>query len=107
MVSTFERQISLGGIFSIYAYVCYKFVTTRKNFDKKFHEAMITQGTKFEKEINSENFKFVQTPNEKILFLLGIENNKFAFKNENMMIIENLIENFTPNAIVYERDLKL
>ncbi len=107
MVSTFERQISLGGIFSIYAFICYKFVSTKTKFNKKFHDAMILQGEKFQKEVDSQNFKIVQTPNEKILFLIGIENSVKAFRSENMMIIEKLIENFTPNAIVYERDLKL
>ena len=107
MVKTLERQISLGGIFSIYAYVCYKFISTRKSFDKKFHEVLIKKGTNYEKGLNYENFKFIQTPNEKLLFLLGIENSNLAFKNENLEIIERVIENFTPNAIVYERDLKL
>lgn len=107
MVSIFERNLSLGGIFSLYSFIVYKFIVTRNSFNKKFHDTLILKGEQFEKDINSPSLKFVTTPNQKLLFLLGIENNQNALKDDNLYIYEKLIEHFTPTSIVYERDLKL
>ncbi len=106
MVSTFERAISLGGLFSLYTYTMYKFVKVKTSFNKKFHDAMLIQGEKFEKELNCPHFKMLQTPNEKILFLFGLENSASILANTNMSTVQKIIENFTPNAILLERDLK-
>lgn len=106
MVSNLERNICYFGLFSLYSYTFYKFSKTKSAFDQKFHEALIVQGNKYIKEKNDPNLKFIDTPNQKILFLLGIENELKDLKDEKLQIFESLIENFTPNCFVYEKDLK-
>jgi hypothetical protein len=106
MVTPLERQICYFGLFSIYSYTVYKFVQTRKSFDKNFHDALINQGNEFIQELNNTNLKFIHTPNQKVLFLFGVTNKSEFLKNENFEIIQILIENFKPNYFIYEKDLK-
>jgi hypothetical protein len=48
----------------------------------------------------------VHTPNEKLFFLFGIDNDSNSFSDENLEMIQSLLENFTPNFFIYEKDLK-
>jgi len=105
MVTFLERNICLFGIFSFYSYTLYKFVITKVSFNKKYHESAIIQAEKFTREINNPNLKFIATENEKLLFLLGVENESSALKKENLYIVDKIIEEFTPTCFIYEKDL--
>ncbi len=105
MVSLIERSICLSGLLCLYSYGIYKYAHSKTQFDKEFHDAAVIQANKFINSINNENLKFVYSPN-KILFLLGIENNDNFLKDSNMLLIDELIENFTPNYFVYEKNMK-
>jgi hypothetical protein len=107
MVTTFERSISFGGLFALYSYTVYKFIKVKTSFNKKYHDALLLQGQKFVTEIDNEDFKMVQTPNDKIVFLLGLRNDNKIFSQSNLELIRSFLENFSPNAILHERDLKL
>ena len=106
MVSAFERQICFGGLISLYSYMGYKFFKTKFSFNKKYHETLMQQANKFEEGAPNNNLKIIHTQNEKILFLFGVENNKNAFLNDNLNLVEKIFENFSPNYLILERDLK-
>jgi hypothetical protein len=105
MVTFIERNICLLGIVSFYSYTLYKFIKTKVSFNKKFHESAIIQAEKFTKDMNNPNLKYLATENEKLLFLLGVENNYNALKKENLIIVDRIIEEFTPTCFIYEKEL--
>jgi hypothetical protein len=107
MVTTFERSICFGGLFALYSYTVYKFIKVNTTFNKKYHDNLLKKGKKFLTEMNNEDFKMVQTPNNKVIFLFGFQNNNQILKDLNLELIRSVIENFSPNAILHERDLKL
>jgi hypothetical protein len=108
MVSTIERIVCYSGLIGIYSYSIYKYFFTRNVYDLRFHKSVISQGTRFVKEINKSdnNLHFVETSNQKLLFLLGVDNSEKCLMKSNMDIVDKLIENFTPNYIVYEKDIQ-
>lgn len=106
MVTPLERTVCYFGLASLYSYMIFKFSKEKTSFDKKFHESAIVQGNRFVKEMNDPHLKFIHTPNEKLLFIYGVENNQNCLRNKNLDVIQNIIENFTPNAYVFEKELK-
>lgn len=105
MVSLIERNFCLFGIFSFYSYTLYKFVKTKVSFNKKFHESAVIQAEKLTREMNNPNLKCVATENEKILFLLGVENNSRYLTNTNLKIVDKIVEEFSPSCFIYEKDI--
>jgi hypothetical protein len=68
---------------------------------------LVLQGFKFEKEEGNENLKFVElgnTESKKAIFVLGIDNNNY--ENNNLKSVDKLIENFSPNYFLYEKDCR-
>jgi len=105
-ITSIERRICYFGLFTLYSYAAYKFYITKNSFDIKFHDAFINEGKKFVNGFNNPNLKFINTPNRKILFLLGVKNDPSYLTNENFEIIRMIIENFTPDVFIYEKNLK-
>src|SRR4051812_11609329 len=100
MVSFLERSISVFGIFSLYTYSIYKFIKTKASFNKKFHDSAIIQAKKFISEQSEINphiegvLKFVETPGQKLLFLVGFENSENCLSNHSLSLVEKIFENF-------------
>jgi hypothetical protein len=105
MVSLLERTISLGGLLSLYTYGVYKFIKVKSSFDAQFHKSAEIQAEKFIMENKNNNLKFASTK-DKLLFLYGIENNSSCLSKDNLELIDKIVENFTPNFFVYEKEIK-
>ena len=103
MVSVLERTIWYSGLIGIYSFGFYKYYQNKTSFNQKFHDSYIEQAEKFIKNENLNNLKFVDTKT-KLLFLLGVENETVDLTN--YKIIEKILEDFSPNFFVYERNLK-
>jgi hypothetical protein len=99
MVSLIERTIWYGGIIGMYGYGIYKFFNVKTNFSQKFHDGYVEQANRFVKFENNDSLKFVDTK-RKVLFLLGVDGSTRS------KIIENILEDFTPNYFVFEKKLK-
>lgn len=102
MVSIVERWCCYTGLFALYTYTSYKFINTRNVYDTKFHQSLITQGKRFVKD--KENFRFVETSNEKLIFLVGIDNNEESISKLNFELIDRIFDDFSPNYLILEKD---
>jgi hypothetical protein len=99
MVSLLERTVWYAGMIGLYGYGIYKFFNVQTSFNQKFHDGYVEQANRFVSFENSELLKFVDTK-RKLLFLLGVDN------GSKPKIVEQILEDFTPNYIVFERKLK-
>ncbi len=106
MVMSVERIVCYFGLTSIYAFSGYRFIRTKDAFNRQYHDEAIKLGNDFTSRLNNPRLKFISTPNDKILFLFGVENKPSFLSNDNLDLIQGLIENFTPNYFIYEKDLK-
>jgi len=105
MVSRFENLICLCGIGAFYSFATYKFFTTKKKFNNILHQEIISNANHLMNEINPKNLKFVETHDQKLLFLLGLDNKESDL--ENILLISRILENFTPNFLLFEKDYKI
>jgi hypothetical protein len=99
MVSLIERTIWYSGIIGIYGYGIYKFFNIKTSFNQKFHDGYVEQANKFISHENQNMIKFVDAKT-KVLFLIGVDN------ASRPRIIENILEDFTPNYFVLEKKIK-
>jgi hypothetical protein len=99
MVSLLERVIWYSGIAGVYSYGIYKFFNVQTSFNQKFHDGYVEQANRFVNMERDQCLKFVDTK-RKVLFLLGVDNNSKA------RVVEQILEDFTPNYFVLERKLK-
>lgn len=108
MVGNLERICAFGGLAILYSYGVFKFTKTKSQYTKKFHNSLVLQGKKFEIEENNKNLKFVdlsgtEIDKAKALFIFGIDN--INVYDNNTKTIDRLIESFSPNYFLYEKDL--
>lgn len=99
MVSLLERTIWYTGMAAMYGYGIYKFFHVQTSFNQKFHNSYVEQANRFVNLEKDDCLKFVDT-NRKVLFLLGID------YNSKSRLVEQILEDFTPNYFVLEKKLK-
>ena len=105
MVSRIENLICLSGIGLFYSFTFYKFFTTKKKFDIVFHQEIKNNANKLINELNHPCLRFVETHDRKLVFLVGLENKSDDL--EKIILINQILENFTPNYILHEKDVKV
>jgi hypothetical protein len=99
MVSLLERTFWYTGMIGMYGYGIYKFFNVQTSFNQKFHDGYAEQANKYVKFERNELLKFVDTK-RKVLFLLGVD------IDSKPRIVEQILEDFTPNYFVFEKKLK-
>lgn len=104
MVSLIESRLFLGGIVSFYAYATFDIIYKKMKRDKEVHKNLVQTAEKAINDLNRKDVKFIETSNHKILFLLGIDNTIHDL--ERIKLLEEIIQNFTPNSVFLERDAK-
>ena len=104
MVSVLERYLLFGGIGAFYAYSAISIFTSRKKTNNILHQSLIQNSQKFITETNHPHLKFIELPQERALFIIGIENNKNDLAT--IELIEEIVKNFNPNAFFYERNIE-
>jgi hypothetical protein len=104
MVSKFESRFFIGGILSFYAFAAFDVIYKRMKKDKEAHKNLVKTAEKAIGDMNRSDLKFIETPNKKMLFILGFDNDIRDL--ERIKLIHDIFTNFTPGTVFLERNSK-
>ena len=103
MVSLFVSRLFLGGIMSFYGYATFDIIYKKMKRNKEVHKNLVETAEKAINDLNRKDLKFIETSNKKLLFIFGIDNSIDDI--DRISVLEQIFQNFTPNALFLERDI--